>query len=67
VHSFGNKVVLVTGGSRGIGRALAVKFSQAGATVVITYKSKIDPNFFNPKGIRYSSAILPMEKRLLLF
>lgn len=31
------KVVLVTGGSRGIGRACAVAFGQAGATVVLTY------------------------------
>jgi len=35
--SFENKVVLVTGGSRGIGRACAVRFAQGGATVVITY------------------------------
>jgi 3-oxoacyl-[acyl-carrier protein] reductase len=53
VHSFEKKVVLVTGGSRGIGRALAVKFSQAGAAVAITYKSRIDYNFFNHKGINY--------------
>jgi 3-oxoacyl-[acyl-carrier protein] reductase len=31
------KVVLVTGGSRGIGRACAVAFGQAGATVVLSY------------------------------
>jgi 3-oxoacyl-[acyl-carrier protein] reductase len=34
---FGGKVVLVTGGSRGIGRACAVAFSRAGARVVLTY------------------------------
>ncbi len=53
MHSFQNKVVLVTGGSRGIGRAIAVKFSSLGAKVVITYKSKVDPHYFNAKGIRF--------------
>jgi 3-oxoacyl-[acyl-carrier protein] reductase len=34
---FSDKVVVVTGGSRGIGRACAVAFAKAGATVVLTY------------------------------
>jgi 3-oxoacyl-[acyl-carrier protein] reductase len=37
---FTDQVVLVTGGSRGIGRASALLFGQAGATVAITYKSR---------------------------
>ena len=47
------KVILVTGGSRGIGRAIADKFASLGAKVIITYKNKVDPNHFEPKGIRY--------------
>lgn len=35
--TFDGKVVLVTGGSRGIGRACAVAFGKAGARVILTY------------------------------
>jgi 3-oxoacyl-[acyl-carrier protein] reductase len=34
-----NKIALVTGASRGIGEAIALKFAQAGASVVFTYLS----------------------------
>lgn len=37
--NFKNKVVLVTGSSRGIGRSIAVKFAKEGANVIINYKS----------------------------
>src|SRR5688500_14250048 len=35
--SFAGKRCIVTGGSRGLGRAIAVALSQRGATVAITY------------------------------
>lgn len=37
--NFEGKVVIVTGGSRGIGRATATAFARAGATTIITYAS----------------------------
>ncbi len=39
---FTGKIVLITGGSRGIGRRLALRFAEAGADVVINYKRSRD-------------------------
>ncbi|GAB6945283.1 glucose 1-dehydrogenase [Vulcanisaeta sp. JCM 14467] len=39
---FSNKVVLVTGGTRGIGRAIAEAFLKEGARVAVTYVSRDD-------------------------
>ncbi len=37
--SLENKVAVVTGGSRGIGRAIALDFAGRGAAVVVNYNS----------------------------
>lgn len=38
-HPFRDQTVLVTGGSRGIGRAAAIRFAELGATVAVQYRS----------------------------
>jgi len=38
---FSNKIVLVTGASRGIGKAIAIKFAEKGANVIVNYRNNM--------------------------
>lgn len=50
---FKDKVILITGGSRGIGKTIAESFSDEGATVIVTYRNSIDEAYFDSKGIEH--------------
>ncbi len=39
MHDFKGQTVIVTGGTRGIGRSIAESFLKAGARVIVTYSS----------------------------
>ena len=51
--NFTDKIVVVTGGSRGIGKAIAESFLNDGATVIVTYKNAIEEEYFNGKNIKH--------------
>lgn len=50
---FKDKVVIVTGGSRGIGKAIAESYNNDGAAVIVTYKNAIDAAYFDSKNIKH--------------
>jgi len=51
---FKNKVVLVTGGSKGIGRAICIKFAELGSKVFFTYR-KNDKSSLSLKSMKFFS------------
>ena len=51
--NFEGKIVLITGGSRGIGKSIAEAFAESGATTIVTYRNAIDAEYFDSKSIRH--------------
>jgi len=37
-----NRIALITGGSRGLGKDMALRLAQSGCDVIITYRSKLE-------------------------
>ncbi|MCS7070531.1 MAG: SDR family NAD(P)-dependent oxidoreductase, partial [Anaerolinea sp.] len=42
MSSLTDKIAVVTGGSRGIGRAIALELAKRGATVIVNYQKNAD-------------------------
>ncbi len=60
LFSLKGKVAIITGGSRGIGRALALAYAEAGADVVVSSRNKQPPELE-----KVAEQILTMGKRAL--
>ena len=57
--SLSGQVAIVTGGSRGLGRAIALLFAQAGANVIVNYeKNKTAAEEFKEKAEKYGVDVL---------
>ncbi|CAN5500820.1 3-oxoacyl-[acyl-carrier-protein] reductase [soil metagenome] len=67
MYSFKDKIVIVTGGSRGIGKAIAENFNSAGAKVIVTYKNSIDEEYFNGKNIQHSKCDVSSSSEVSAF
>lgn len=50
---FKDKIILITGGSRGIGRSIAESFASEEAAVIVTFKNSIDEVYFNSRNISF--------------
>ena len=69
-----NKTAIITGGSRGIGRGIAVEFAKQGANVAFTYSSSVDAAIalenelkalgVNAKGYQSNAAIFDAAQEL---
>lgn len=64
---FDGQTVLVTGGTKGIGKQIALDFESLGASVILTGTSKIPPDFINQKKIQYISVNFIHEDEIETF
>ena len=56
-----NKTAIVSGGSKGIGKAIATKLAQAGANVVICSRKKENLEFAVNEAVSNGLTLIPIE------